>query len=366
MGRVSTVGFDARTGLSGALRRGKARVAEEATEAFLLNHPEMLARLGERARRLGCEDAGYHIEFLAGAVESGNPEAFGDYIRWVVRVLTPRGLPFQMVAETLRQIENGFREVISADDQLTLHRYIVEGLRGCSGAPVESASTPSSAPLAGTQRIFLQSILAADRRAAATIAREALAQGHALMDVYVDLVQESLYELGRLWEGNRITVAQEHAGTAVCQYVLAQLYAGMPVSSRRRGRAVVTGVEGEFHQVGANLVADALEADGWNVRFLGANTPRAGVLQALGEHNADALCISVTMLFNISMARELVREARAQRTALTVVVGGAAFRAAPDLWREVDADSRADDVRAAVAAMREATPLSKTAQQDVS
>ena len=352
---MSTAGFDARTGLAGALRLGKARVAEGATEAFLLNHPEMLARLGERARRLGREDAGYHIDFLAGAVESGNPAAFGDYIRWVVRVLTPRGLPSSMVTETLLQIENGFRDAIPAGDQLTLRSYIAEGLRGCNGSPAESVSTPSSAPLASTKRMFLRSILAADRRAAATIAKEALAQGNELMDVYVDVVQESLYELGRLWEGNRITVAQEHAGTAVCQYVLAELYAGMPVSSQRRGRAVVTGVEGEFHQVGANLVADALEADGWSVRFLGTNTPRAGVLQALGEHDADVLGISVTMLFNISMARQLVREARVQRTALSVIVGGAAFRAAPDLWREVDADSRADDVRAAVAVMRETT-----------
>jgi len=349
---LNTARFDARTLLSGALRHGKARVAEEATEAFLRNHPEMLARLGERARRLGREDAGYHIDFLAGAVDSGNPAAFQDYARWVVRVLTPRGLPGSMVAETLLQIEDGFRGVIPAADQLTLRSYIAAGLSGCE-SPVEAESVPSSARLAISQTVFLQSILAADRRAATTIAKEALAQGHDLMEVYVDLVQASLYELGRRWEGNRITVAQEHAGTAVCQYVLAQLYADMPAPSRRRGLAVVTGVEGEFHQVGANLVADALESDGWNVRFLGANTPRAGVLQALDEHDASVLGISVTMLFNIAMARELVREARVRRPALTVIVGGAAFRAAPDLWREVGADARADDVRAAVEALRQ-------------
>ncbi|MDP3720319.1 MAG: cobalamin-dependent protein [Acidobacteriota bacterium] len=350
---MSTINFDARTALSGALRQGKARVAQEATEAFLLNHPDMLARLGERARQFGREDAAYHIDFLAGAVDSGNPAAFGDYIRWVVRVLTPRGLPSSMVAETLSQIEDGFREVLSAEDQLALRAFIVEGVGACTGPPAESSSTPSSAPLAGTQKIFLQRLLAADRRGAATVAKETLAQGHELMDVYMDLVQESLYELGRLWEGNRITVAQEHAGTAVCQYVLAELYSSIPAPGRRRGRAILTGVEGEFHQVGANLVADALDADGWNVRFLGANTPRAGVLQALGEHDAEVLAISVTMLFNVGMTHQLVREARAQRPSLFVIVGGAAFRAAPDLWREVGADARAADVRTAVAAMRE-------------
>jgi methanogenic corrinoid protein MtbC1 len=138
----------------------------------------------------------------------------------------------------------------------------------------------------------------------------------------------------------------------VCQYVLAELYARMPAPSRRRGRIIVTGVEGEFHQVGANLVADAWEADGWTVRFLGSNTPRAGVLQALEADDADVLGISVTMLFNVSLARLLVREARAQRPALSVVVGGAAFRVAPHLWREIGADAQADDVRGAVEILR--------------
>jgi methanogenic corrinoid protein MtbC1 len=349
---MSTADFDARTGLSSALRRGKARVAERATESFLANHPDLLARLGERARHLGREDAGYHIDFLAGAVDSGMPAAFGDYIRWVVRVLTPRGLPASMVRETLLAIEEGFRDLLPLASQDTLGPFIAEGLCGCDAPPATATSSPITA-LTNTQSIFLQSLLAADRRAATTIATAALAEGHELMAIYVEVLQASLYDLGRLWESNRITVAEEHAGTAVCQYVLAELYARMPAPGRRRGRAVMTGVEGEFHQMGANLVADAWEADGWAVRFLGTNTPRAGVLQALDVHDADVLGISVTMLFNVSLARLLVREARAQRPALSVLVGGAAFRVAPHLWREIGADAQADDVRGAVEVLRE-------------
>ena len=161
------------------------------------------------------------------------------------------------------------------------------------------------------------------------------------------------FKIGALWESNRISVAQEHAGTAVCQYVLAELYNRMPAPATRRGRAVVTGVEGEYHQVGANLVADALESDGWDVRFLGVNTPRAGVLEALADHQADVLGVSVTMLFNVAMARRLIREARERMGAkLTVIAGGAAFRAAPKLWREIGADHHATDVRSAVDTMR--------------
>src|SRR5580698_3350142 len=71
-------------------------------------------------------------------------------------------------------------------------------------------------------------------------------------------------------------------------------------------RLVITGIEGEFHQSGANMVADVSEARGWNVWFLGTNIPQEGVLQAIEEHKADAVGISTTMLLSIPEAVQLV------------------------------------------------------------
>ena len=351
--RVSTTPFDARGAVAAAVRAHRAAVAEQATEAFLANHPDMLARLGERARDFGREDAGYHVDFLAAAVESGAVEAFADYIRWAVRVLASRGLPGSMVQENLRQIEQAYTPLVTAEVAATLAPYFEQGIAAAGAPPVPVRRRDPAAALAATQRIYLDRVLAGDRRAAAAVAREAVIQGHPLLDIYVDVLQTTLYEVGAMWESNQISVAQEHTATAVCQYVLAELYNRMPPPETRRGRAIVTGVEGEYHQVGANLIADARESDGWDVRFLGVNTPRAGVLQALSEHKPDALGVSVTMLFNVAMARRLIGEARERMGAkLTVIAGGAAFRAAPNLWREIGADHHAPDVRAAVETMR--------------
>ncbi len=66
-----------------------------------------------------------------------------------------------------------------------------------------------------------------------------------------------------------------------------------------RGSMVVTGVAGELHQIGANLVADAMEAKGWMVRFLGTNLPHSSVLSAVEQSSADILCISTTIVANL-------------------------------------------------------------------
>ena len=70
----------------------------------------------------------------------------------------------------------------------------------------------------------MQAILTGERKAALTIAREALRNGARIQDLYADVFQDALYEVGRLWETNAITVAQEHMATAVTQYVMAHVF----------------------------------------------------------------------------------------------------------------------------------------------
>jgi len=79
------------------------------------------------------------------------------------------------------------------------------------------------------------------------------------------------------------------------------------------------------------MVADVLEADGWDVRFLGSNMPHAGILQAIEDHQADILAISATILFNVPHVRALIAEVgnRFGAAAPQIVVGGAAFRDLP-------------------------------------
>ncbi len=174
-----------------------------------------------------------------------------------------------------------------------------------------------------------------------------------LVDVYTDVFQESLYEVGRLWEQCRISVAAEHMATAITQYVMAQTYSEVQPVGERRGNAVVTGVQGELHQVGAAMVADILEYRGWNVRFLGTNMPHEGILQAIEEHEPEVIGISATMLFNVPSVVRLVEDVdrKFSKARPRIVLGGAVFRTRVGLWKEMGADDFAPDLAGALAAI---------------
>ena len=177
---------------------------------------------------------------------------------------------------------------------------------------------------------------------------EALRSGADAVDIYLELFQTALFEVGRLWETAQISVATEHMATAITQVLMARLYTRLPRRAASQGNAVITGVQGELHQIGANMVADILDAHGWNVLFLGTNAPHEGIIEAVESHGARLVGISATMLSNVPRVRQLLGGIRERVPGVRIVVGGGAFRAVPALWRDLGADGFAPDLRATI------------------
>ena len=68
----------------------------------------------------------------------------------------------------------------------------------------------------------------------------------------------------------------------------------MVCHDRGKGNLVVTCVGNETHGLGSRMVLDFLEMDGWEVTYLGADTPHSDIISMLKERNARALLVSVT------------------------------------------------------------------------
>ena len=330
--------------LGDRIREVSSAVAVRVTERFLDRHPDWRVRYGSRAVTHGVQDAGYHLAFLAAAVESDDPAAFAAYARWTGRVLAQRGIATTFLAENLEQVRDALVDHVSPEETSQLAPFFAAALDTLAS----EIDLPPAPPLSVSADVFLQAILSGQRHAAVRIAREALRNGATIAELYLDVFQPVLYEVGARWECNRLSVAQEHMATAITQYVMAQIYEPPDHVGEGKGRIVLTGVEGELHNIGAVMVGDLLESDGWRVRFLGTNLPAASILTAIRDTMPSHVGISATMLFNVAAVRQVIAAIRAEfEDRIRVLVGGAAFRTAPGLWRQVAADGYAEDLRSA-------------------
>ena len=92
------------------------------------------------------------------------------------------------------------------------------------------------------------------------------------------------------------------------------------------------------------MVADFLEMEGWDVTYLGANTPAAEIITFLKKHEPFLVALSVATVFNLDAARQVIEKIKSnEKTSdIKVMVGGLAFSSMPHLWQDFGADGYAN------------------------
>lgn len=309
-------------------------------------HPELDARYGEPGRAKCRQDAHYHLSYLAEAIAASSPSLFADYVSWAQAMLAGRGIPAEDLARNLEVLQEALRDELPADEAEIAAGYVASGLRR-----LPEASPAPPAPLSGLAGEYLAALLRGDRHTASRLVLDAVGGGVPIKDVYLGVFQACQHEVGRLWQMNRLSLAQEHYCTAATQLVMSQLYPHVFSGERNGLTLVATCVAGDLHEIGVRMVSDFFEMEGWNTFYLGADTPIPSVLQTLRERRADVLAVSATITSHVRAVARLIAEVRAaEGDRVKILVGGYPFNVDPDLWRRVGADACARDADEAIAA----------------
>ena len=208
----------------------------------------------------------------------------------------------------------------------------------------------ASKPLADLARSYLAALLRGERHWASQSILRAVADGTSVKKIYLHVFQPVQYEVGRLWQTQQISVAQEHYCTAATQLIMSQMYPQIHGSDQHEQTMVATCVSGDLHEIGVRMVADFFEMDGWTTVYLGANTPHDAVVEIVADRKAVVLGVSATMPSHLDEVKELIETVRATDACrhVRVLVGGAPFNATSELWRQLGADGCATDAQSAL------------------
>jgi methanogenic corrinoid protein MtbC1 len=239
---------------------------------------------------------------------------------------------------------------IAADVLRTHARVVLDGTLHANPAvlaPPQLVASLCGSTLAVLRDRYLGALVAGAWREALDVAVEdALGDDVPVTDVYLDVVQQAQYEVGRLWRQRRISVAHEHLATEVSRTVLARLRDHLPCRRRSGKRVAVGCVEGELHDLGARMVADFFEMEGFDVRFLGSNVPAAALAELVREQPPDVLALSATSSTRAAAMRRAVVAARSvPGRRVLLAAGGQLFRCTPGLGTQLGIDLEVDDVR---------------------
>lgn len=326
------------------LRARRSEIASAAVARHYTRCPELEDRYGPNGCGKCVEDVSHHLLYLAEAISCESPLIFEEYTGWARSMLESYGVRESDFVDSLEALRDELRaaEAPVLKDQAA--RYVDSALEIARGPAEEPpCQIDTDRPLGALAAAYLESLLRGDRAHATKLVMEEIDAGITIHDIYLGVFQPAQHELGRLWQLNRVSVAQEHFCTAATQMVMSLLAPRIFSTPRRGASALCTCVGGDLHEIGARMVSDFLELDGWDVYYLGASTPTGSVVREARERSVDIVAISATVSHHVSHVAELIAALRDEPAtrAKRIIVGGRVFNQTPGLWLHVGADATA-------------------------
>lgn len=313
--------------------------------------PDMAQRYSPHQKENFQKDVAWILSFLAEAVWAGQPILFEEFVSWLKTFLTSVKVPMKDVAESFELLKNRVNEVCNEEENKLINLLMTKAVIILLSEDQVVSMPAMDNHLSPFAQNYLSHLLKGDRNSALSLVLEEVKAGVAVKEIYVKVFQPVQYEIGRLWQTNKISVAQEHFCTGATQLVMSQLYPYLFTGEKKSQKMVMACFSGELHEMGARMVTDFFEMEGWDTYYLGANMPIESLVRYLSDIKPQCLAISATMTFHVSAVEEMIRKIRSAPDVspdLKILVGGYPFKVAEGLWARVGADGYAPNATDAI------------------
>lgn len=189
----------------------------------------------------------------------------------------------------------------------------------------------SAGPDIGTPGRAAAELLEEARLAVQTLAGERLEEVLEEADVSLsqirviqDVVAPLIEEIGEKWRTGQLRVAHEHLASGALRGYLTRVRTALR-PSEPAPTVVVATPSGQWHELGALMVAAIAAIDGWKVTYLGSNLPAEDIAAAARIVNARAVALSIVYPADDPLLSEELRRLRRMLPNDTrILVGGRA------------------------------------------
>lgn len=203
--------------------------------------------------------------------------------------------------------------------------------------------------------LMQKAIIEGNRDEAESLAREAVDRQMDLSEVVEKGYVLGIQKVGALWEDGEYFLP-ELITSAECMKaamnVLKPELERAQITSRSHGKIVIGTVEGDIHDIGKNLVASILSANGFDIIDLGADVKLEKFIEKAEKESADLICLSALLTTTMVGQRKLIEMLKEKniKGRFKVMVGGAPVN---QKWADdIGADGYSENAMTAVQAVK--------------
>lgn len=293
----------------------------------------------------------FHLSYFTEALRFDQSGIYIEFLKWYLSVLKSRNIPAEQLHFHQSVIKQAIAETQNSTLKLKAENLFDEAtIVYKEQLQLEESCFRSDNPLQQEGLMYLHFLLNGKRTEANSLIIQLYKQGVTLKELYLNIFQQSQYEVGRLWQLNKISVAQEHYCTAATQWIISGLYPYLFGAAKSDKNVVALTIGGELHEMGIRMVADFFELHGWNSFYLGSNLPIEDIKLALNLYHAHVLAVSITLSNHLHQLKELIDAIKSESTLnhVKIMIGGYPFIQTKGLWEKLGADGFARNAEEAV------------------
>lgn len=189
------------------------------------------------------------------------------------------------------------------------------------------------------ERLF-QALITGDRAAARQVIREAGAAASNAEDLTQQIYWPVLDMTNTLYRNDQLTALAHHYATRLLRALVDQAQANYKQRDRRNTKIVMFSGPSEADELAGQLVADLVEADGYEMYFAGGGIANDEILSEIGQQRPDILLMFASAPSDAPNIRLLIDSIRGVNACpnMQIIVGGGVFNRAPGLAEEIGAD----------------------------
>lgn len=332
--------------VSQLVQRSLSGYAAAAAERLFQQHPEVAQAYGNDSFGSWRAHLAQRLEELSAALAMDAPDLFAHEVGWTKSAFMAREVSAEHLRVSLESLRDTLEESLPPGRSELAVSYITEALTGLA----ESNGDPSDDEGVTDRRVFayLEAALEGDRRRAIKLLTDAVDDGLEVERAYLDVLVPAQREVGRLWHGHQLGIAQEHFVTATTQAAMAVLSNRAEAKPAHGKTVMAVAISGNAHDLGVRIVADMFELEGWKAIWLSGSLPISDLVLALDGFRPDLVALSASLLVQLPNAETTIKALKAEDGALKLLAGGRAFSKHPELALRFGADACETDLERAL------------------
>jgi methanogenic corrinoid protein MtbC1 len=327
----------------------------EKVNKIMSSRADISLLIGENPFQLMFENHKNHGLFMANVFALGQYALLIQTVAWAYRTYHNRGFAYAYFPAHLQAWRTALGETLAEDAAgplIEVYDWMLSRHEEFIALSEQSRSVSHQPDQAWKEvyHAFVQALIQGDKARVMELGQKVVQSAQDLPVFYLQVVQPAMYSVGDMWERGEISVAKEHLASALTNRLMSAQYIELVrPQGEKRGKAVVSAAANEFHEVGATMVANSLELDGWEVEYLGANMPQEDLLDFVHAYQPDIVALSAALASNLTAVQSVIQHILAwPGKRPKIMVGGLAFQGVSGLAQQLGADGQAQDCAQAV------------------